>query len=59
MDGSKGSWCAPQGWVVLGLYQQSKKKRQPKKVSPQRIDGQSVEERRAGPSEITRDLPVH
>jgi hypothetical protein len=59
MSESKGSWCVLQGQVALELLRQSKKKKQRKKASPQRIDGQTVEVKRAAPSEITGDLPVH
>jgi hypothetical protein len=57
MSGSKGSWYVLQGQVALELLRRSKKQR--KRASPQRIDDQTVEIRRAAPSEIRGDLPVH
>jgi hypothetical protein len=59
MSGSKGSWCVLRWQVALELLRQSRKKKQRKKASPQQIDGQTVEVKRAAPSEITGDLPVH
>jgi hypothetical protein len=59
MSGSKGSWYVLHGQVALELLRQSKKKKQRKTASPQRIDGQTVEIKRAPPSEIKGHLPVH
>jgi hypothetical protein len=49
----------PQDQVALELLRQSKKQKRRKKASPQPIAGQTVEEKRAAPSEITGGLPVH
>jgi hypothetical protein len=59
MSESKGSWCVLQGPVALELHRQWKKKKRRKKASPQRIDGQTEEVKRAAPSEIRGGLPVH
>ena len=59
MSAWKGSLCVLQGQVALELLRQSKKQKRRKKASPQRIDGQSAEEKSVASSEITGDLPVH